>query len=168
MFYLFIFCSGWSRVYAWLSWASLAAQLVKNLPAIRRPGFDPWVGKISWTRERLPTPVFWPGEFHGLCSPWGRKRVRHDWVTFSFTGYYGISSNKYYLYYFTYNVRAQSRAHVRLFVTPWTVTHQVPLPMEFSRQGYWSGLPFSTPTYNVRDLQIVCFPFDILYIDFIL
>ena len=32
----------------------------------RRPGFDPWVGKIPWRRERLPTPVFWPGESHGL------------------------------------------------------------------------------------------------------
>ena len=31
----------------------------------RRPGFDPWLGKIPWRRERLPTPVFWPGEFHG-------------------------------------------------------------------------------------------------------
>ena len=38
-----------------------------------RPGFDPWVGKIPWWRERLPTPVFWPREFHGLCSPWGHK-----------------------------------------------------------------------------------------------
>ena len=37
------------------------------------PGFDPWVGKILWRRERLLTPVFWPGEFHGLYSPWGRK-----------------------------------------------------------------------------------------------
>jgi len=36
-----------------------------------RPGFDPWVGKIPWTRERLLTPVFWPREFHGLYSPWG-------------------------------------------------------------------------------------------------
>ena len=26
----------------------------------------PWVGKMPWRRERLPTPVFWPGEFHGL------------------------------------------------------------------------------------------------------
>ena len=26
-----------------------------------------------WRRERLPTPVFWPGEFHGLYSPWGHK-----------------------------------------------------------------------------------------------
>ena len=39
----------------------------------RRPGFDPWVRKIPWRRERLPTPVFWPGEFHGLYSPWGHK-----------------------------------------------------------------------------------------------
>ena len=36
-------------------------------------GFYPWVGKILWRRERLPTPVFWPGEFHGLYSPWGHK-----------------------------------------------------------------------------------------------
>ena len=41
----------------------------------RRLGFDPWVGKILWRRERLPTPVFWPGEFHGLYSPWGLKEL---------------------------------------------------------------------------------------------
>ena len=45
------------------------AHPVKNLPAIGRPGFDPWVGKIPWRRERLPTPVFWPGGFYGLFSP---------------------------------------------------------------------------------------------------
>ena len=28
---------------------------------------------MPWRRERLPTPVFWPGEFHGLYSPWGCK-----------------------------------------------------------------------------------------------
>ena len=33
---------------------------------VGRPGFDPWVGKILWIRERLPTPVFWPREFHEL------------------------------------------------------------------------------------------------------
>ena len=33
-----------------------------------RPGFDPWVGKIPWRREQLPTPVFWPGEFHGYTG----------------------------------------------------------------------------------------------------
>ena len=35
--------------------------------------FNPWVEKIPWRREQLPTPVFWPGEFHGLYSPWGLK-----------------------------------------------------------------------------------------------
>ena len=37
--------------------------------------FDPWVGKIPWRRERLPTPVFWPGELYGLYSPWGHKKL---------------------------------------------------------------------------------------------
>ena len=44
----------------------------------RRPGFDPWVRRIPWRREWLPTPVFLPGESHGQrslagCSPWGPK-----------------------------------------------------------------------------------------------
>ena len=34
---------------------------------------------------------------------------------------------------------------VQLFATPWTVACQMPLSMEFSRQEYWSGLPFPTP-----------------------
>ena len=40
---------------------------------------------------------------------------------------------------------AQSLSPVQLFVTPWTVAHQAPLSMEFSRQEYWSMLPFPTP-----------------------
>ena len=47
------------------SWASLVAQLGKNLPAVR----ETWVRSLGWEdpwrRERLPTPVFWPGEFQG-------------------------------------------------------------------------------------------------------
>ena len=39
----------------------------------QRPGFDPWVGMIRWRKELLPTPVFWPGEFRGLYSPWDRQ-----------------------------------------------------------------------------------------------
>ena len=34
----------------------------------RRPGFDPWVGKIPWRRKWQPTPVFLPGESHGWRS----------------------------------------------------------------------------------------------------
>jgi len=52
------------------------AQLVKNLLGqCGRPGFDPWVGKIPWRRERLSTPVFWPGEIHGMYSQWGHKEL---------------------------------------------------------------------------------------------
>ena len=36
---------------------------------------DSWVGKIHWRRDKLPTPVFWPGEFHGLQSSWGCKEL---------------------------------------------------------------------------------------------
>ena len=50
----------------------LVAQLVKNLP-VKRSQFDSSVGKIPWRRNRLPTPVFWPGKLHGLYSPWGGK-----------------------------------------------------------------------------------------------
>ena len=53
--YMFIFICGFPM-----------AQVVRICPQCGRPRFDPWVGKIPWRRERLPTPVFWPGEFHGL------------------------------------------------------------------------------------------------------
>ena len=49
------------------SWASLVAQLVRIHLQCRRPGSNPWVGKMPWRMERLPTPVFWPRKFHGLC-----------------------------------------------------------------------------------------------------
>ena len=57
----------------WYSWASLWLSWLRILPQCRRPGFNPWVGKIPWRREWLPTPVFWSGEFHGLYTPWGHK-----------------------------------------------------------------------------------------------
>ena len=59
---------------------SLVAQLAKNLPAMQ----ETWVLSLDWEdsleRERLSTPVFWPGEFHGQrrlvgCSPWDRKEL---------------------------------------------------------------------------------------------
>ena len=48
------------------SWASLLPSWKRICLQSKRPGFHPWVGKIPWRRERLPTLVFWPGEFHGL------------------------------------------------------------------------------------------------------
>ena len=63
---IFAFIYHFSRKYV--------AQLVKNLPAMQ----ESWVrilGWDSWRRERLPIPVLWPGEFHGLYSPWGHKEL---------------------------------------------------------------------------------------------
>ena len=58
--------------------ASLVAHMVKNLPAMWKTEFDPWVGKIPWRRKWQPTPVFCPGKSHGQrslvgYSPWGPK-----------------------------------------------------------------------------------------------
>ena len=58
------------------SWASLEAQLVKNPPAMWETWIWSWVGKIPWRRERLPTPVFWPGEFHGLVQGVAKNQTR--------------------------------------------------------------------------------------------
>ena len=63
------------------SWASLMAQLVKNLPAM----WDMWVQSLGWKdaleKGNATLSVFWPGEFHGLYI------LRHDWenLTFTFT-----------------------------------------------------------------------------------
>ena len=42
-------------------------------------------------------------------------------------------------------MKMKSFSCVQLFATPWTVAHQAPLSMEFSRQEYWSRLPFPSP-----------------------
>jgi len=67
-------------------WVSLVPQLVKNPPLrCRRCGLDPWVGKMPWRRERLPTPVFWPGEVHGVTksqtrlSEFHKSRINFNW-----------------------------------------------------------------------------------------
>ena len=42
-------------------------------------------------------------------------------------------------------MKVKSLSRVRLFATPWTVVYQALQSMEFSRQKYWSGLPFPSP-----------------------
>ena len=50
----------------WLRWWRIH-------PQYGRHGFDLWVGKIPRRKKQLPTPVFWPGEFHRLYSSWAHK-----------------------------------------------------------------------------------------------
>ena len=42
-------------------------------------------------------------------------------------------------------VKVKLLSHVRVFATPWMVAYQAPLSTGFSRQEYWSGLPFPSP-----------------------
>ena len=58
--------------------------VVRNVPAKRRrckkQGFNPWAGKIPWSRKWQPTPVSWHGKFHGQRSlvdytPWDHKEL---------------------------------------------------------------------------------------------
>ena len=60
---------------------SLVAQMVKTHLKYGRPGFDPWIGKIPWKREWLPTLVFLPGEIHGERDLVGYTvhGVAHSW-----------------------------------------------------------------------------------------
>jgi len=53
------------------------------------------------------------------------------------------------------HVCVQSLSRVPVFVTPWTVVYQVPLSMEFSRQEYWIGLPFPTPSTHMVLLNAI-------------
>ena len=50
-----------------------------------------------------------------------------------------------YLTYMQSESEVKSLSRVQLFATPWTVARQAPLSMGFSRQEYWSGLPFPSP-----------------------
>ena len=59
--------------------------------------------------------------------------------------YYVINWFHFMKYSFTQKWKCHLLSYVRLFVTPWTGTHQASLSMEFSRQEYWSGLPFPSP-----------------------
>ena len=64
--------------------------------------FHPWVGKIPWRREWLPTPVFLPGEFHGQrslggYSPWGHKELdTTEQLTLSLSLLWGFSREETY------------------------------------------------------------------------
>ena len=53
----------------WLSWQRICLQC-------RRPGFNLWAWGDPWKRERLPTPVFWSGKFHGLHRVHGVTKNR--------------------------------------------------------------------------------------------
>ena len=66
----------------------------------------------------------------GLCHPWDLQARTVEWVAISF-------SNAW-----KWKVKVKSLSCVLLLATPWTATYQAPPSMGFSRQEYWSGVPF--------------------------
>ena len=80
------------------------------------PGFGSWVGTTLWRRERLPNPVFWPGEFHGLYSPWVCKE--------------SDSTERLSLHSC---IVVQSLSRVWLSAAPLTAAHQAPLSFTVSQ-----------------------------------
>ena len=77
-----------------MNWASLVA----HASLCRRPGFDPWVGKIPWRRDWQPTPVFLLREPHGHMSqveysPCGHQELDMiEWLTLSLSTSHGVLS----------------------------------------------------------------------------
>ena len=58
----------------WRSWLRIHLQC-------GRPGFNPWLGKIPCRRERLPTPVFWPGEFMDCIVHRVAESAMTEWLS---------------------------------------------------------------------------------------
>ena len=87
-----------------MRWASLGAQTVKNLPAVRKTQFRSLGQKNLWRREWLPTPVFLPGEFYGQaslegCSPWGCKESNTTaWLTLSLSDFIVWGKDSHWLF----------------------------------------------------------------------
>ena len=76
----------------------------------------------------------------GSAVPGILQARTEEWVAISF-------SNAW-----KWKVKGKSLSRVQLFVTAWTAAYQVPLPMGFFRQEYWSGLPLPSPIHWTRCL----------------
>ena len=130
--------------------------MMKNLPAIQ----ETW-GRSLGGEDTLETGITTHFSILAWWIPWteepsrlqsmGSQRVRHDWVTNTFTFFMKEKGGNDYLMKKKVKVKLLSR--IRLFATPWTVAHQAPPSMGFSRQEYWSGLPFPSPG-NLPDPEI--------------
>ena len=89
-------------------------------------------------------PTLWDpidGSSPGSTIPGILQTRTLEWVTISF-------SNAW-----KWKVKGKSLRHVRLFVTPWTTAYQAPLPMGFSRQEYWSGVPLPSSEEELKSLN---------------
>ena len=106
----------------------------------RRIGYD-WVKMHHWTVNfKL---VHLMGR-NGWIS--GARRFLGQW-SYSVCCYNGRCMSLYIVPHQERKEKEKSLGCVQLFATLWTVAYQAPLSMGFSRQEYWSGLPFPSPRY---------------------
>ena len=119
-------------------------------------GYSPWGCKELDMTERFSLSLFIfiafykKSQTHTLAHPVGDQKPFSDdcWKGIHFNLYaVHIQRDIYSLLmsWFRYAVCAQSLSFVQLFASLWIVALQAPLPMEFFRQGYWSGFPFPSP-----------------------
>ena len=90
----------------------------------------------------LPSPIL-TGQISSCCRDASKVYCEGYWLIFLTCG----TKSFVYPHSLTPEKTAALRvlSHVWLFETPWTVARQAPLSIEFSRQGYWSGLSFPPP-----------------------
>ena len=114
----------------WLPQGTILLLVHQNLSPVSVDLINVVAQSLPWRRKWQPTPVFLLREFHGqrclvVYNVWGHKELdMTEWLT-----------------------HFQSLS-LQLFETPWTIAHQAPLSMGFSREEYWSELPRPPP----RDL----------------
>ena len=103
-------------MYAWLTLKSTQSDKCYNYPLLT---------------ERTSRGINW----YVASKGWSQDS------TCGLSGYKALNSRKNDIL----KVKMKSLSRVHLFATPWTVAHQAPLSVGFSRQEYWSGLPFPSP-----------------------
>ena len=110
-----------------------------------------WKGQGKWQTQVCAQIAL---KLYSLCKVLLKQSLRNLHCEVRETGFKswlcnlqvcGLESQVTFLPWDSVSSSKWKRSRVWLFVTPWTVAHQAPPSMGFSRQEYWSGLPFPSP-----------------------
>ena len=110
-------------------------------------GWDNWMASLTWwTWVWVNSVSWWWTGMPGCCSPWGCKESdMNEWLNWTelhiFLFLHGHYNTEYKVLV----------TQCKVLVSSWTVGHQAPLYMEFSRIEYWSGLAF--PSLGISRLR---------------
>ena len=133
----------WKRKPAVKRWCAFISQPAseKHIPGAENSSALMWSAQARlWGRQNEGEVKTYPVYPDGLCENlYARPGLHLNRVCVIGA----VTIHTSWEYALTYS--ACTLSWVRLFVTPWTVAHQTLLFLEFSRQEYWSGLPFPPP-----------------------